>query len=223
MSSLAEGADLSRSVVLGGTLSLARGAILSRGDILSSTLQDGIRWHPLSRMVEDGIPPSRNDRGWPTSGWYASYIECFLVTFHKRSLRRLCFYTCLSVHRGLASQPALQVVSQHALQVFGGRGARAPLPPSWWLLPRAVRILLECIVVFYILGITAWKWKQNGLRGKSASVLCLPPSPPSPICHCPGTFLATPNLCLWWIEKLSIVNKTPTCVLGPVSGVQWII
>ena len=37
----------------------------------------------------------------------------------KRSLRRLCFYRCLSVHGGgggVVSQHALQVVSQHALQ-----------------------------------------------------------------------------------------------------------
>ena len=44
-----------------------------------------------------------------------------LITTRKRSLRRLCFYTCLSVHRGgVVSQHALQVVSQHALQVSGG-------------------------------------------------------------------------------------------------------
>ena len=57
-----------------------------------------------------------------------------VITARKRSLRRLCFYTCLSVHRGgVVSQHALQVsrrvcipaclaglqgcVSQHALQV----------------------------------------------------------------------------------------------------------
>ena len=48
------------------------------------------------------------------------YID--LVTARKRSLRRLCFYTCLSVNGGgeLVSQHALQVVSQHALQVSRG-------------------------------------------------------------------------------------------------------
>ena len=45
-----------------------------------------------------------------------------IFTARKRSLRRLCFYTCLSVHGGgreevcVLSQHALQVVSQHALQ-----------------------------------------------------------------------------------------------------------
>ena len=41
------------------------------------------------------------------------------VTARKCSLRRLCFYRCLSVHRGgrgVLSQHALQVVSHHALQ-----------------------------------------------------------------------------------------------------------
>ena len=45
-------------------------------------------------------------------------IAFYFVTARKRSLRRLCFYTCLSVHRRrVVAQHALQVVSQHALQV----------------------------------------------------------------------------------------------------------
>ena len=57
------------------------------------------------------------------------------TTAHKWSLRRLCFYTCLSVHggwypsmpcRGVVSQHALQVVSQHSLQV--SRGVSRPTP-----------------------------------------------------------------------------------------------
>ena len=99
---------------------------------------------------------------------------------------RLCFYRCLwfcSQEGGGVSQYALQVVSQHALQVSRGvypsmpsrfpgphprgslrglaRGVSRPTPrravskhalrqpPSWWLLLRAVRILLECILVFH--------------------------------------------------------------------------
>ena len=47
------------------------------------------------------------------------YID--FITARKRSLRRLCFYTCLSVHRGeVLSQNTLQVVSQHALQQVSG-------------------------------------------------------------------------------------------------------
>ena len=57
-----------------------------------------------------------------------------------------------SVHRvGVVSQHALQVVSQHALQVSGGGGIPACTevnpPARGQLLPRAVRILLECILV----------------------------------------------------------------------------
>ena len=37
------------------------------------------------------------------------YKTHFIFTTRKRSLRRLCFYTCLSVHRGVVSQHALQV------------------------------------------------------------------------------------------------------------------
>ena len=33
-------------------------------------------------------------------------LECFLVTARKQSLQRLCFYRCLSVHRGHAWQGA---------------------------------------------------------------------------------------------------------------------
>ena len=45
------------------------------------------------------------------------------ITAHKRSLRRLCFYTCLSLCPwgwGVVSQHALQMVSQHALQQVSG-------------------------------------------------------------------------------------------------------
>ena len=31
-------------------------------------------------------------------------LECILVTARKRSLRRLCFYMCLSVHGGVCSR-----------------------------------------------------------------------------------------------------------------------
>ena len=51
-----------------------------------------------------------------------SYIK--IITAHKRSLRRLCFYTCTSVHRG--------VVSQHALQVSGGAYTRGEIERSGW-------------------------------------------------------------------------------------------
>ena len=58
------------------------------------------------------------------SGRYASYWNASLfITARKHSLRRLCFYTCLSFcpQGGVLSQYALQVVYQHTLQqVWGG-------------------------------------------------------------------------------------------------------
>ena len=51
-------------------------------------------------------------------------LECFLVTVRKRSLRRLCFYTCLSFSpqgggvcpRGVQAQAREMCVCQHALR-----------------------------------------------------------------------------------------------------------
>ena len=51
------------------------------------------------------------------------YITEGSITTRKRSLRRLCFLhlsVSHSVHRGVVSQHALQMVSQHALQQGGG-------------------------------------------------------------------------------------------------------
>ena len=60
-------------------------------------------------------------------------------------LRRLCFYTCLSVHGGGGA------ASVHAGIPTPPPGANTPLgadsPPSRRLLLRTVRILLECILV----------------------------------------------------------------------------
>ena len=54
-----------------------------------------------------------------------------IFTARKRSLRRLCFHKCLSVHRGgvcVVSQHTLQVVSQHALQVSRGGSVYPSMP-----------------------------------------------------------------------------------------------
>ena len=56
----------------------------------------------------------------------------FLVTARKLSLQRLCFHRCLSVHMGGDLCP-------------GGRGSLTGRPPYDYV--RAVRILLECILV----------------------------------------------------------------------------
>ena len=87
---------------------------------------------------------------------------CSLITTRKRSLRRLCFYRCLSVHRGGFSigggfsiwggSPS----GGGALHPGGGVGVLHPggvgfSIPGGVLHPvnvRAVRILLECILVY---------------------------------------------------------------------------
>ena len=54
-----------------------------------------------------------------------------IFTARKRTLRRLCFYTCLSVilfKGGVLSQHALQVISQHALQQVSRGGSPCPHP-----------------------------------------------------------------------------------------------
>ena len=67
-----------------------------------------------------------------------------VITARKRSLRRLCFYTCVSVHRGGAC-----VAGGCAWQGgMHGRGACEPhYIPQDMVNERAVCILLECILV----------------------------------------------------------------------------
>ena len=56
-------------------------------------------------------------------------FESIVFSALKRSLRRLCPYMCLSVHRSVVvSQHALQVLSQHALQVSRGGGVYPSMP-----------------------------------------------------------------------------------------------
>ena len=98
----------------------------------------------------------------------------FMFTARKRSLRRLCFYRCLSVHKGGAC-----VVARGGMHGCSGGGCVWLLPGGMhgcsggacvvapggvrgssgggraWFFPRdtvnerAVRILLECILVFH--------------------------------------------------------------------------
>ena len=81
-----------------------------------------------------------------------------IITVRKRSLRRLCFYTCLSVilSTGGGGMHGRGHVwwGGHAWQ--GGVHGRAPMPPSPQILrdtvnERAVRILLERILVRHVI------------------------------------------------------------------------
>ena len=93
----------------------------------------------LFKLVHFRTPPPnpRSNIWWPlkqlrSSRRYASRRNsflCFLPSATK--LRRLCFYRCLSVHRGgVVSQHALQVVSQHALQQVSRGGASSRGVPA---------------------------------------------------------------------------------------------
>ena len=67
-----------------------------------------------------------------------------LITVHKRSLRRQCFHKCLSVHGG--GGPLSRGVSVRGRVSVKGTGlCQGDLPYSN---VRAVRILLECILVY---------------------------------------------------------------------------
>ena len=96
---------------------------------------------------------------WSNQTWFRIFIA------HKRSLRRLCFYRCLSVHGGGVSKPRPRGcpgpspgglsrprpgggVSRRRPGGCLPRGGPTPPPPSRRLLLRTVRILLECILVF---------------------------------------------------------------------------
>ena len=77
-------------------------------------------------------------------------------TPRKRSLRRLCFYTCLSVILFTGGGRAWRGVCMVGVCMAGGRvhGRGACMPCHYEILQdtvneRAVRILLECILVFY--------------------------------------------------------------------------
>ena len=86
-----------------------------------------------------------------------------VITAHKRSLRRLCFYRCLSVHRGgmrgcsggacvVARGACMVALGGHAWLLWGGMCGCSRGGPAWFFRwdtvnERAVRILLECILV----------------------------------------------------------------------------
>ena len=74
-------------------------------------------------------------------------------------LRRLCFYTCLSVHGG--GQPQCMLVYHPREQAPPGtrhppQDQAPPLPKNRRLLLRTVRILLECILVYWVIPVIKW-------------------------------------------------------------------
>ena len=81
-----------------------------------------------------------------TSGFYVIACRRIFIAARKRSLRRLCFHRCLSVHGGWG------ICIRGGLRPEGGlhRGVLGRPPPNQILWEtvneRAVRILLECIL-----------------------------------------------------------------------------
>ena len=73
-----------------------------------------------------------------------------LFTARKRSLRRLCFYRCVSVHGGGGGFSIPGGSPSGGFSIWGGSPSRGGSPSGGVLHPvnvRAVRILLECILV----------------------------------------------------------------------------
>ena len=88
---------------------------------------------------------------------YHSGCHKFVIfTARKRSLRRLCFYRCVSVHRGGAYVAGGGGVCGGGERAWPGgmRGGGYGAGGRAWQIPRdtvnerAVRILLECILVY---------------------------------------------------------------------------
>ena len=67
------------------------------------------------------------------------------ITARKRSLQRLCFHRCLSVHRGACVAGGVCMGEGHAW--LGGAHGRGHAWQERRPLQRAVRILLGCILV----------------------------------------------------------------------------
>ena len=105
--------------------------------------------------------------------------ESDFITTCKRSLRRLCFYTCLSIHRGStwagASRAGTPPGQVHPLGRYTPRHPWAGTPPGkacWDMVNKwAVRILLECILVKSTMEVIstnvtfaiAFLWCERGL------------------------------------------------------------
>ena len=81
------------------------------------------KWHPKHRTFFS-LNASNQCRNWPLS--LLLMFPKWVVTARKRSLRRLCFYRCLSVHGGRAW--LLQWGGMH-----GCSGGCAWLPPGGWV------------------------------------------------------------------------------------------
>ena len=101
------------------------------------------------------------------------FIPLCIFTARKRSLRRLCFYRCVSVHGGVGIPGPPQMENPPWMETPPGwrtpPDGEPPLdgePPPGWRTPplvnvRVVRILLECILVEYMRSALLSLWSEN--------------------------------------------------------------
>ena len=101
-------------------------------------------------------------------------------------LRRLCFYRCLSVHRGVVSQHALQVVSQHALQKVSRRGCYPSMHCRWYPSMPCNRSPGGCLV-----------WGVCSRRGGIPACTEADPLPPGRDGYCCGRYASHWNAFLF--------------------------
>ena len=84
---------------------------------------------------------------WLASGWLVSLLECFLIiTACKQSCGKIMFlhpFVCYSVHKGRCT---LSLWTDNPPSGRHPPRQTPPIPPLQW----TVRILLECILVFFI-------------------------------------------------------------------------
>ena len=85
--------------------------------------------------------------------------EIHIITARKRSLRRLCFHRCLSVHRGVSVSGPKGGCGRHP----PGQTPPTPgqTPPACWLTVNklAIRIPLKCIIVLiWLLNMSSLNW-----------------------------------------------------------------
>ena len=118
----------------------------------SISISDAKKMGTISMPAKANVMVKGSVNGIFGSIHYALNLLWFLPSATK--LRRLCFYTCLSVHRGGLPQCMLGYPPEQAPP----RSRNPPEetspreqtpPPSRRLLLRTVRILLECILVLW--------------------------------------------------------------------------
>ena len=107
---------LQQIVQAGETSATNMGAIYTASSRLST------RSDALNVLLHTSVPQCRSN--W----WVLLHLSGHIITARKRSLQRLCFYTCLFVHGGVVSKHALQVSRPTPRGEVDGSGLRVSRP-----------------------------------------------------------------------------------------------